>query len=90
MKFFGTVSSILVVSVVFVSAREARADMGSVWVEGVTTGSVTLNWSDPGVNHRLAATSPEPGYKVSWRDVASETLIDELSISGSSSMRSGT
>src|SRR5262245_60581107 len=43
----------------------ARGDMGTVWVEGVTSGSITIDWLEPSGSHRLDQGAHEA--VVSWQ-----------------------
>jgi len=58
----------------------ARADMGAVWVNEVTSRSVTIDWSDPRDSHRLA--SGIPVYRVSWApaDADERTLANSAKV----------
>ena len=60
----------LAVLVLVGGVQSVRADMGSVAVESATMGSITINWTDPSVGHRLAPDSPF-SYKIGWEPAGS-------------------
>jgi len=75
---YGLKSNLKVVAVLVASVAcgTVRADMGSVWVESVTQGSITINWAEPTLGHRFATKSPD--YKITADAVSSYPYTDPL------------
>jgi hypothetical protein len=63
-------------AVLAVACGTARAEMGSVWVEGVAKSAITINWAEPTLGHRFATKSP--GYTITAEAVSSYPYSEPL------------
>jgi hypothetical protein len=66
----------LVAAVMAVACGAARADMGSVWVEGVAKSAITINWAEPTLGHRFATKAPD--YTITAEAVSSYPYSEPL------------
>lgn len=68
-RVFVSPSGLLTLGALALACAQARADMGSVWVDSVTSSSVSVGWSEPVLGHRLASSTPI--FTVRWKEVSS-------------------